>query len=135
MAVWILLETGNQIIHQALGRNFHPPPGSIAIGEIISLETFVTLCNALDVSPAYLLQGSLKNVDECLPDEVRERVAQLLLQLSLDIASLDFKGFSAWATYTCAYTLPTPHSFDLTFPRTRAYMVMQLQTHDTEVAP
>ena len=36
MAVWILLETGNQIIHQALGRNFHPPPGGIAIGEIIT---------------------------------------------------------------------------------------------------
>ena len=36
IAVWILLETGNQIIHQALGRNFHPPPGGIAIGEIIA---------------------------------------------------------------------------------------------------
>ena len=36
IAVWILLETGNQIIHQALGRNFHPPPGGIAIGEIIT---------------------------------------------------------------------------------------------------
>ena len=33
IAVWILLETGNQIIHQALGRNFHPPPGGVAIGE------------------------------------------------------------------------------------------------------
>lgn len=51
----------------------------------ISLETFVTLCNVLEVSPTYLLEGSLKNSDECLPDEVRERVAQLLLQLSLDI--------------------------------------------------
>ena len=38
IAVWILLETGNQIIHQALGRNFHPPPGGIAIGEITLLE-------------------------------------------------------------------------------------------------
>ena len=37
IAVWILLETGNQIIHQALGRNFHTPPGDIAIGEIITL--------------------------------------------------------------------------------------------------
>ena len=36
IAVWVLLETGNQIIHQALGRNFHPPPGGIAIGEIIA---------------------------------------------------------------------------------------------------
>ena len=36
IAVWILLETGNQIIHQALERNFHPPPGGIAIGEIIA---------------------------------------------------------------------------------------------------
>ena len=36
IAVWILLETGNQIIHQTLGRNFHPPPGGIAIGEIIT---------------------------------------------------------------------------------------------------
>ena len=36
IVIWILLETGNQIIHQALGRNFHPPPGSIAIGEIIA---------------------------------------------------------------------------------------------------
>ena len=36
IAVWILLETGNQIIHQALGRNFHPPPGGIAIREIIT---------------------------------------------------------------------------------------------------
>ena len=36
IVVWILLETGNQIIHQALGRNFHPPPGSIAIGKIIT---------------------------------------------------------------------------------------------------
>ena len=36
IAVWILLETGNQIIHQALGRNFHPPPGSIAIREIVA---------------------------------------------------------------------------------------------------
>ena len=36
IAVWILLETGNQIIHHALGRNFHPPPGGIAIGEIIT---------------------------------------------------------------------------------------------------
>ena len=36
IAVWILLETGNQIIHQALGRNFHPPPGGVAIGEIIT---------------------------------------------------------------------------------------------------
>ena len=36
IAVWILLEAGNQIIHQALGRNFHPPPGGIAIGEIIT---------------------------------------------------------------------------------------------------
>ena len=36
IVVWILLESGNQIIHQALGRNFHPPPGGIAIGEIIA---------------------------------------------------------------------------------------------------
>ena len=36
IVVWVLLETGNQIIHQALGRNFHPPPGGIAIGEIIT---------------------------------------------------------------------------------------------------
>ena len=34
--VWILLQSGDQIIHQALGRNFHPPPGGIAIGEIIT---------------------------------------------------------------------------------------------------
>ena len=36
IVVWVLLETDNQIIHQALGRNFHPPPGGIAIGEIIT---------------------------------------------------------------------------------------------------
>ncbi len=36
IAVWILLETGNQIIHQALGRNFHPPPGGIAIWKMIT---------------------------------------------------------------------------------------------------
>ena len=36
IAVWILLETGNQIIHQALGWNFHPPPGGVAIGEIVA---------------------------------------------------------------------------------------------------
>ena len=34
--VWILLQSGDKIIHQALGRNFHPPPGGIAIGEIIT---------------------------------------------------------------------------------------------------
>ena len=34
--VWILLQSGDQIIHQALGWNFHPPPGGIAIGEIIT---------------------------------------------------------------------------------------------------
>ena len=31
IAVWILLETENQIIHQSLGRNFHPPPGGVAM--------------------------------------------------------------------------------------------------------
>ena len=36
MTVRFLLETGSQIIHQALGRNFHPPPGGIAIREIIT---------------------------------------------------------------------------------------------------
>ena len=36
IVVWILLQSGDQIIHQALGRNFHPPPGGIAIGEIIT---------------------------------------------------------------------------------------------------
>ena len=36
IAVWILLKPSNQIIHQTLGRNFHPPPGGIAIGEIIT---------------------------------------------------------------------------------------------------
>ena len=34
--VGVLLKSGNQIIHQTLGRNFHPPPGGIAIGEIIT---------------------------------------------------------------------------------------------------
>jgi len=29
MGVRFLFETGNQIIHQAPGRNFHPPPGGI----------------------------------------------------------------------------------------------------------
>jgi hypothetical protein len=36
IVVWVLLDTGNQIIHQALGRNSHPPPGGIAIGKIIT---------------------------------------------------------------------------------------------------
>ena len=35
IAVRILLEPGNQIIHQTLGRNFHPPPGSVSCGEVI----------------------------------------------------------------------------------------------------
>ncbi len=34
--VWILLKPSNQIIHQPLGRNFHSPPGGVAIGEIIT---------------------------------------------------------------------------------------------------
>ena len=36
IVVWVLLDTGNQIIHQALERNSHPPPGGIAIGKIIT---------------------------------------------------------------------------------------------------
>ena len=36
IAFRVFLKPSNQIIHQALGRSFHPPPGSIAIGEIIT---------------------------------------------------------------------------------------------------
>ena len=35
IAVWIFLKPGNQIIHQAWERNFHPTPGGVAIGEIV----------------------------------------------------------------------------------------------------
>ncbi len=34
--VGVFLKPGNKIIHQSLGRNFHPPPGGIAIGEVVS---------------------------------------------------------------------------------------------------
>lgn len=48
----------------------------------ISLETFVTLCNALEVSPSYLLQGSLINyVDHmaaCFPDNSKQKLVKLL---------------------------------------------------------
>ena len=30
--VGVFLKPGNKIIHQSLGRNFHPPPGGVAIG-------------------------------------------------------------------------------------------------------
>ena len=30
------LKSGDQVVHQSLGRIFHPPPGGIAIGEIIT---------------------------------------------------------------------------------------------------
>ncbi len=33
--VWILLQSGDQIIHQLFGRNFHPPPGSVTSRETI----------------------------------------------------------------------------------------------------
>ncbi len=33
--VGVFLKSGSQVVHQSLGRNFHPPPGGIAIGEII----------------------------------------------------------------------------------------------------
>ena len=36
IAFRVFLKPSNQIIHQALGRNFHPPPGGVAIGEIIT---------------------------------------------------------------------------------------------------
>lgn len=32
--VGVFLKPGNKIIHQSLGRNFHPPPGGVAIGEV-----------------------------------------------------------------------------------------------------
>ena len=35
IAVWIFLKTSNKIIHQSLRRNFHPPPGSIPIREVV----------------------------------------------------------------------------------------------------
>ena len=35
IAVWILLKTGYKIIHQSLGRNFHPPPGGIPVREVV----------------------------------------------------------------------------------------------------
>lgn len=34
--VGVFLKSGSQVVHQALGRNFHPPPGGIAIGEMIT---------------------------------------------------------------------------------------------------
>lgn len=34
--VGVSLKSGSQVVHQALGRNFHPPPGGIAIGEMIT---------------------------------------------------------------------------------------------------
>ena len=36
IAVWIVLKSGNQIIHQPLGRNFHPPQRCVAIAEILT---------------------------------------------------------------------------------------------------
>lgn len=48
----------------------------------ISLETFVTLCNVLEVSPSYLLQGSLINyIDHmaaCFPDNSKQKLVELL---------------------------------------------------------
>ena len=34
--VGVLLKSGNKIIHQTLGRNFHPPPGGVAIEEVVA---------------------------------------------------------------------------------------------------
>lgn len=34
--VGVFMKFGSQVVHQALGRNFHPPPGGIAIGEMIT---------------------------------------------------------------------------------------------------
>ena len=36
IAFRVFLKPSNQIIRQSLGRNFHPPPGGIAIGEVIA---------------------------------------------------------------------------------------------------
>ena len=33
--VGVFLKSGSQAVHQSLGRNFHPPPGGVAIWEII----------------------------------------------------------------------------------------------------
>jgi len=54
----------------------------------ISVKTLVALCNALDVSPAYLLKDSLKTHDkhlsEWLPDDDKGKLVELL-RLSLEI--------------------------------------------------
>ena len=41
------------------------------------------------------------------------------------LQTLEFTGVAALATYTCAYTIPTPatpHTWGLTFQHFRAYM-------------
>ena len=35
VAVSVFVQSGNQIIHQTLGRNFHPPPGGIPVREVV----------------------------------------------------------------------------------------------------
>ena len=47
----------------------------------ISLETFLALCNALEVSPSYLLYGNLIKLDDSLPEWLPENNKQKLVQL------------------------------------------------------
>ena len=36
IVVGVFLKSGSQVVHQSLGRNFHPPPGGVALGEVIT---------------------------------------------------------------------------------------------------
>lgn len=60
---------------------------------VASLETFVEICNALNVSPEYLLQGSLESYNMQMPEgltnEQRAKLREFIRLAEETIASMD----------------------------------------------
>ncbi len=57
---------------------------------VASLETLIALCNTLNASPQYLLQGSLNQFDEFIPQNIspeERRALKHLFRLAQDTIS------------------------------------------------